>query len=165
SKEMTFRTTLNKPSYFVCSNRHKRVAIELDELNEIIKSTIIKETEKFTMSAYDPVFRIHLNGVIQKLHHQKRHKELLLERHTLSFASEQLFSRDSKLNHLKTEIKNVRKEIEAIDRELELLRALKYEVGTISNIVNPAVNKLNASDLVILIELLVKQVQVYHDHL
>lgn len=165
SKEMKFKKSLNKPSYFVCSNRHKRIAIELDELNQFIEETLMKEIKKFTLSAYDPIFQLHLKSVRNKLFHQQQHKKQLLEKNTLSFASDALFKFSTKHEHLKTEIQIIKDEIETIDRELELLKALKHEIKTISNIVPLVSSNLIKTDLEILIELLIKDIQVHHDYL
>lgn len=165
NKEMKFKKMLDKPSYFVCSNRHKKIAIEMDELNQSIEETITKEIKNFTLSIYKPVFRLHLKGVLDKLIHQKQHNKHLREKSLLSLATCDLIKQSAKQRNLQAEIQQIESKIETIDRELELLHSLQNEMTTISNIVHPAIQNLTKSDLLILIELPVKEIQIHHDYL
>lgn len=162
NKRMTFKKALDKPSYFTCSNRHKNLSVELDDLNLAIEETLLKEMKDFTLSTYEPIFQTHLKGVLDKLTHQKQHKAELLDKNSLALASGDLF-RNTKAKKLQSKIRTAEEDIEAINREIELLHLVKNEVRTIANIVHPAMNQLMKSDLDTLVELLIKQILIHHD--
>lgn len=160
NKKMVFKKVLDKPSFFVCSSRHKKVVVELDEFNMIIEETIMKETEQFVLKEYEPIFKMHLRGVIDNLTYHKQHKEYLLNKSMLSLASDF----HSKYQKLKLEIQRTNAEIDDINQEITLLQSLKNEIKTISQIVQPALGSLTKTELEVLIELLIKNVKVHQDY-
>ncbi|MGV2939337.1 recombinase family protein [Mesobacillus sp. LC4] len=160
NKIMVFKKVLDKPSYFVCGSRHKKVVIELDEFNKIIEETIMKETELFVLKEYKSIFKMHLRGVIDNLTFHKQHKEHLLNKSMLSLAS----NFHSKYEKLKLEIQRTHEEIQGIDHEITLLQSLSNEIKTISQIVQPALGSLTKTELETLIELLIKDVKVHQDY-
>jgi site-specific DNA recombinase len=160
NKNMVFKKVLNKPSYFVCSSRHKKVVVELDEFNKIIEETIIKETEQFVLKEYESIFKMHLRGVIDNLTYHKQHKEQLRNKSMLSLAS----NFHTKYEKLKLEIHRTNAEIDEINHEITLLQSLKNEIKTISQIVQPALGNLTKAELEVLIELLIKNVKVHQDY-
>ncbi|WP_096271305.1 recombinase family protein [Paucisalibacillus globulus] len=164
NKEMKFKKALDKPSYFVCSSKHKKVVIELDEVNKVIEETVIKETQQYTLTVYKPIFQSHLKGVLDNLVHSKQHKEHLLKKSMLTLASGNIVSNDQ-LKKSQMKIQEIQDQIDVIDREIIHVNSLKNEVKTISNIVEPAIERLTESDLETLIELLVKDIKIFQDYL
>ncbi|MFT4414525.1 recombinase family protein [Fredinandcohnia humi] len=160
NKKMIFKKVLDKPTYFVCSSRHKKVVVELDEFNRLIEETILQETEQFVLKEYESIFKMHLRGVIDNLTYQKRHKEQLLNKSMLSFAS----NFHTKYEKLKLEIQRTNSQIDEINHEITLLQSLKNEIKTISQVVQPALGNLTKSEMDILIELLIKSVKVHQDY-
>ncbi|WP_176483792.1 recombinase family protein [Bacillus sp. FJAT-45066] len=160
NKNMLFKKALDKPAYFVCSSRHKKVVVELDEFNKIIEETLKNETEKFALKEYESIFKMHLRGVIDNLTYHKQHKEQLLNKSMLSLSS----NFHTKYEKLKLEIQRKNADIEEINHEIALLQSLKNEIKTISQIVQPALGSLTKTELEVLIELLIKSVKVNHDY-
>lgn len=163
--EMKFKKLLDKPSYFVCSNRHKKLAIDLDDLNQFIEETIRKEISTFTLSTYKPIFQVHLNGVLDQLIYQKQHHEHLLNKSLLIYSSGESIKHGVKRRKSEAKMQELEDKMEAIDRELVVLRSLRNEITTISSIVPSAISNLTKSDLEILIELLVKEIQIHYEYL
>jgi site-specific DNA recombinase len=161
NKKMVFKKILDKPTYFVCGSRHKKVVVELDELNRIIEETILKETEQFVLKEYESIFKMHFRGVIDNLTYQKQHKEQLLNKSMLSLVS----NFHAKYEKLKLEIQRTNAGIDEINHEITLLQSLKNEIKTISQIIQPALGSLTKSELEVLIELLIKSVKVHQDYL
>src|SRR5690606_33802837 len=119
SNEMKFKKMINMPSYFVCSQRHKKIAIDLDELNQFIKETILNEIQSFALSAYKPIFQAHIKCVQDKLLHQKQHNIHLREKTLLSSASADHFVEDfTKHKNSETKIEHYEDKINTINREL-----------------------------------------------
>ncbi|MBM7662261.1 DNA invertase Pin-like site-specific DNA recombinase [Bacillus mesophilus] len=160
NKNMVFKKVLDKPSYFVCSFRHKKVVVELDEFNRIIEETILKETEQFVLKEYESIFKMHLRGVIDNLTYQKQHKEQLLNKSMLLLAS----NFHTMYEKLKMEIQRTNTEIDEINHEITSVQSLKNELKTISQIVQPSLDNLTKSELEVLIELLIKNVKVHQDY-
>jgi site-specific DNA recombinase len=160
NKKMAFKKFLDKPSYFVCSSRHKKVVVEVDEFNKIIEETIMKETELFVLKEYESIFKMHLRGIKDNLLHRKQHNEHLLNKSMLSLASDF----NSKHEKLKLEIQRTHAEIDEIDHEITLLQSLNNELKTISQIVQPALGSLTKTEKEVLIELLIKGVKVHQDY-
>lgn len=165
NNEMKFKKVLDKPSYFVCSKRHKKLAIELDELNQFIEETIRKEISTFTLSTYKPIFQTHINSVLGQLIHQKEHHKQLLDKSLLVFSSGELIKHGAKRRNSEAEMQELEDKMEVIDRELVVLQSLQNEINTLSSIVPSAIRNLTNSDLEILIELLVKEIQIHQDYL
>ncbi|MFI2858620.1 recombinase family protein [Paenibacillus sp. JSM ZJ436] len=165
NNEMKFKKMLNKPSYFVCGQRHKQIAIELDELNQFIEKTILNEINSFTLSIYEPMFRTHLKGVQDKLLHQKQHNKHLWEKSLLLLASADFIHHGMLRKHSESKIQHIEDKIDTIDRELVELRSLEHKMTSITSIVPRAIRNLTKSDLEILIELLIKEINIHHDYL
>jgi len=161
---MKFRNPLGKAAYFVCSSGHKSLRVDLDDLNRIMKDTIITEIQQFTLKKYKAMFMLHYNGVLDNLNHRKKHKEMNLKKKTLSIASESLMKKAAPFNELALQVKETQDEISSIEKEIVSLQSLKSEIGTISKLVNPACTELPESDLISLIELLVKDISIHSEY-
>ncbi|WRP06585.1 recombinase family protein [Rossellomorea aquimaris] len=160
NKRMVFKRVLDKPPYFVCSSRHKKVVVKVDEFNKIIEETIMKETELFVIEEYESIFKMHFRGITDNLVHRKQHKEHLLNKSMLSVAS----NFNSKHEKLKLVIQRTHDEIDEIDHEITLLQSLRNEIKIISQIVQPALGSLTKTEKETLIELLIKEVKVHQDY-
>ncbi|UOQ44069.1 recombinase family protein [Halobacillus salinarum] len=165
NKQMKFMKPLGSSAYFVCSAGHKKIDIELDQLNHVIHETILNETKQFALAKYKPIFRTHFNGTLDNLVHQKKHQELILNRNVLSITSQNFVKVDSNFKKLEQQIRNNEYKINAIEKEIVLLQSLKNEIDTLTELADKAVSKLSDTDVTSLIELLIKKILIHHEFL
>ena len=149
--------------YFVCSNNHKRLSITVEELNSLVKKTLLEHIQSISAK--------HLKSIISKriISENKRlQKELEVTKSEFLDNSLTLSTIDIKrkpaIAKLLDKIQSLKDKYNDLEQDLQSLRKLENEIIEIHSFLSQLKLDFTQQDLQRLSELLIDKVKVYETY-
>lgn len=148
---------------FVCSNNHKRLSITVEELNSLVKQTLLEHIQSISAK--------HLKSIISKriISENKRlQKELEITKSEFLDNSLTLSTIDVKrkpaIAKLLDKLQSLKDKYNDLEQDLLSLQKLREEILEIRSLLTPLTLDLTLQDLQRLSELLIDKVKVYETY-
>ncbi|MGY4797518.1 recombinase family protein [Lysinibacillus fusiformis] len=148
---------------FVCSNNHKRLSITVEELNSLVKQTLLEHIQSISAK--------HLKRIISKriISENKRlQKELEITKSEFLDNSLTLSTIDVKrkpaIAKLLDKLQSLKDKYNDLEQDLLSLQKLREEILEIHSLLTPLTLDLTLQDLQRLSELLIDKVKVYETY-
>ncbi len=149
--------------YFVCSNNHKRLSITVEELNSLVKETLLEHIQSISTQ--------HLRSIICKrilVENKKLQKELEITKSEFLDNSLMLSTIDVKrkpaIAKLLDKLQSLKNKYNDLEQDLLSLQKLREEIIEIHSLLTPLTLDLTLKDLQRLSELLIDKVKVYETY-
>jgi site-specific DNA recombinase len=167
-REMTLRRrSITDTGYFTCSKKHKKVSVEVNELNDELISLISNKIKSFSCDKYKTTF-----FKVVKL----REKELVLERRELNtkykVIRKPLLTTNitkmcqKEIKRILSDLKEVELELKRIDDyQVDLLKA-KENMNTFIQLAKHSIERNATEKLKLkLVQMMVESIKVYDNHM
>lgn len=149
--------------YFVCSDKHKRNSITIEELNELVVQTVLNHIQSISVPVAKRVISKNIDTTQKKL--QKVLKSTSSEYIDTSL---KLCTLDSKkksaLSKYLTEIQDLKTKYSELEQDLLSLQQLSIEIKDISRLLSQLKHDFSEQEIQQLVELFVDKVLVFDTH-
>ena len=149
--------------YFVCSNNHKRLSITVEELNSLVKETLLEHIQSISTR--------HLKNIIYKriiAENKKLQKELEVTKSVLLDNSLEISTVDVKRKHTMAKfldkIQTLKDKCCDTEQDIQSLRILGDEIIEVHSLLSNRTLDFADQDLQRLAELLIDKVRVYETY-
>lgn len=149
--------------FFVCSNNHKRLSITVEELNSLVKQTLLEHIQSISAK--------HLRSIISKriiAENKKLQKELEVTKSEFLDNSLTLSTIDIKrkpaIAKLLDKIQSLKDKYNDLEQDLQSLQKLENEIIEIHSFLSQLTLDFTQQDLQRLSELLIDKVKVYETY-
>lgn len=150
--------------YFVCSSNHKRLAISVEEINDLVTQTVLNHVKSITINLANRMIPNNIAAKQKKL--QKALKSATTEYLDTSL---KLFTSDkiagSTLTNFLEDIQTLKAKYNELEQDLSSLQFLRSEFKDISQLLSQLNYDFTQQELHRLVELFVDKILVYETYL
>lgn len=152
--------------YFVCRDRHRRVAISVEEANNLITQTVLNHVKSISVNQAEKVI---LKGISSENKKLKIEKKKAASKHSdIALMISMISTQDNKNKRFITEcldkIQSLKEQYYSISDDILALRELRDEIKNIKQLTKLDFN-FSQQELQQLIDLLVDKVYAYEDYM